>query len=436
MDDRANRVIMTFGAGLAARAVQAAALLAQVPLAIGHLGVGQYGMWMAIVSISSFVFLADLGLSSSLTSLIAEALGRDDRRQAGIHFTSALVAVACFTTVVAAVCCVASGLVPWSAVLSLDARDTAKAAAVFRVLAIGGALTLITGLFARSRIACQEGYRNSLWEASGALAALLGLAIAKRAGADIVATIAWTIGFGLLPPSLNALLLIREKPWLIQLDRAAMARTAPRLIRLSAGFFILTMAYVVSFQTHGAVISHYAGPRAAAEYAVGFRLFGLLPQFFSLMLTPLWPAYRDACVRGDTRWTKKTLAWSLAFTASASAIASLVLLGLSDKLIAVWLHETVLPSPALRLWFAIWAVTNCIAGCLAMFYHGLGWMRFQVYQAVPAMLAAVIIWPLVGARFGAAGILGAYVVAHAAFVVVPGFVRLRQFVRPAARTDA
>ncbi len=429
-DDRSNRVLMTFGAGLAARAVQAVALLAQVPLAIEHLGVPIYGVWMALASVASVILLADLGLSSSLTSLIADALGRDDKRQAGTYFTSALIAVICVAVAVASACWIGASYVPWASLLSLDIREAATAVGVFRVLSVAFALNLVAGLFSRCRIACQEGYRNSLFEASGALTALAGLFVAKHLGADTPSTVAATLGAGLLPPMLNAVLLIRKKPWLFQADRIAMTRTAPRLIRLSAGFLILTLAHVFAFQTQGAIISYFSGPRAAAEYAVGLRLFGLLPQFFALLLTPLWPAYRDACARGEMRWATRMLALSLVFTAALSVLTAFVLLHLSEPIIAAWLDQTVAPSMPLRIWFAIWAATNCVAGCLAMFYHGVGWMRFQVLQTVPVALAVAILWPLLGPRFGAAGILGAYVLAHVAFVLLPGLVRIRSFIAP------
>ena len=41
------------------------------------------------------------------------------------------------------------------------------------------------------------------------------------------------------------------------------------------------------------------------------KLFAIAPVFLSFVLAPLWPAYGEACARGDSAWVRRTLIRSI-----------------------------------------------------------------------------------------------------------------------------
>lgn len=63
---------------LLAKIVSVVTSLITVRLAIRYLGSERYGMWLTISSIVLMLGSADLGMSSGLVNIVADALGRED----------------------------------------------------------------------------------------------------------------------------------------------------------------------------------------------------------------------------------------------------------------------------------------------------------------------------------------------------------------------
>src|SRR6267378_889477 len=86
---RYQRIIHSTVAATAARGLNLFVGFISVPLAVGYLGRERYGVWITISSLLAFLSFTDFGLGSSLLNALADAHGRDDRRQAQRYVASA-----------------------------------------------------------------------------------------------------------------------------------------------------------------------------------------------------------------------------------------------------------------------------------------------------------------------------------------------------------
>ena len=82
----------------ASRGLAALVPLAMIPLMLTALGTTVYGAWMAIVSITSMLVWADLGLGNGLMTRLSRHLAHDDHRFArrDILATYAIVSLVAF----------------------------------------------------------------------------------------------------------------------------------------------------------------------------------------------------------------------------------------------------------------------------------------------------------------------------------------------------
>ena len=86
-----SRVVVRSGlfniAGFLASAVYMVML---VPMAKGFLGNEQYGLWTAVLAITGYIGLADLGLSTSFVTYLARFVAQGDLRSANRVITHGL----------------------------------------------------------------------------------------------------------------------------------------------------------------------------------------------------------------------------------------------------------------------------------------------------------------------------------------------------------
>jgi len=119
--------LTTIAAGIA-KAIGLLASLISVPLTYRYLGPERYGIWMVLISIIAAMSFADLGIGNGLINAVSEAYGKDDRRLAQQHVTSALALMLCIAAFLAVAGAVAYPFLPWARLLNV--RSAAAAAVI------------------------------------------------------------------------------------------------------------------------------------------------------------------------------------------------------------------------------------------------------------------------------------------------------------------
>src|SRR5262245_22841729 len=159
--ERYRRVGLTFLATVAGRGAAAVASLVAVPVMLRYLGAERYGLWAAISSAGMALLFADLGIGNGLLSVLAEDAGRDDRKAAQGHVSSAFVALLLVALALGALFAVAYPHVPWAALLRASSatasREAGPSVAAFLLCFLA---TMPLGIATRVRLARQEGFAN------------------------------------------------------------------------------------------------------------------------------------------------------------------------------------------------------------------------------------------------------------------------------------
>src|SRR5262249_12676615 len=91
--------------------------LISVPLTLGYLGKQQYGLWVALGSLLTWMALGDFGMARGLQNHLAEAYGQDDREAAARHMSTAFAALLSLAAIAGILFVPALYLVPWAELL-------------------------------------------------------------------------------------------------------------------------------------------------------------------------------------------------------------------------------------------------------------------------------------------------------------------------------
>ena len=394
--------------------------LITVPLTINYLGAERYGLWMTISSVIAFLGFADLGIGNGLVNLIAEANGKDDVESVRRYVSSGFFFLAGIALLILTGFIAMYSLIPWAHIYNVTS-DLAvnEAGPATAVLIISFVINMPLGIVQQVQMGYQEGHKNYLWSAVGALLGLAGVLLAIRlqaglpwlvfamsSGPIIGLLFNWMQSFGsshqLLVPNFNSF------NW--QKSRV--------LAKIGMAFFALQLFTLIGMYSDNIIIAQMLGAPAVAGYAVVQKIFlmTLMAQYF---LTPLWPAFGEALARNELAWARRALNKALVFSLGLGVITSFPLLVLGQHIISVWVSPDVVPSKILLLGFTFWTLVNCIVGPISIYLNSGVLIKRQVVLVGFAALFSLVL-KIIGVQyFRIEGVIWATVVGYGVFYIVP-----------------
>ena len=419
-DRRLRRAAMTSASSLIARAVNFASLLILVPLAVPYLGTERYGIWMTLVSLTSFLGVAGLGVGNALVTLVARGRAGAGDEEVPRYISTA---VALFGGIAAVLALVGAGVIPflpWGRIFNVPSAAIADqggraAVAVFVVFL----LSMPIGLISQIRLGYQEGYVAAWFDGAASVVAVLGVAAAIALNMQLPVIVAAAVAAPLVTGAVNWILLVRRRPALLPSIAKVDLRHARILLRSGGLYFALELAIIVGFSSDNFVAAQVLGPAAVTLYAVPSRLALAGIAVLSAFAMPLWPAYADALARGDVPWVMRILRRSLIATTAAAVLGATVFVLAGGKIIEVWSRGKVHPHASLLIGLGLWLVLGSAGNALAMFLNAAHIVRMQVVCATLMAVANILLSIALARRIGVSGLIWGTVISYSAFVVVP-----------------
>jgi len=388
-----------------ARAIGLLTSLVSVPLTYRYLGPERYGIWMVLISIIAAMGFADLGIGNGLMNAISEAYGKDDRRLAREHLTSALALMLAIATVLAVAGAVVYPFLPWMRVLNVkSAAAAAEGAKAFLVLYASFILNIPLGVISRAQSGLQKGYSAQIVGAIASLLSLCAILIVIALHANLVWLVSALVFAGILSALLNAWILFHAHPWLLPRWQAYSATSAHKILKLGIMFFVLQCAFTLAYTSDNIVIDQVMGVAAVALYAVPQKLFGFVTSVVSMAINPLWPAYGEAISRGDVAWVKRAFFRSLWLVLAITIPVCTVLVFASPWILRVAVGKSLQAPLSLLIVLAVWCVVNAVSVVSAILLNGAGVLKAQSALAIIVGVCNLALSIFLTRRYGVIGV--------------------------------
>ena len=419
--ERFRRIGLTTATSIAARGIGFATSLITVPLTLHYLGAERYGLWATLSSIIALASFADFGLGNGLLNALASAHGHDDREAGAREVSTAFLLLLGVAATLSVAFVLAYPYIDWARVYNVSSTQAATEAGPATAAFVGCILAnLPLGVVARIRQGYQEGYRTSLFDASGNILGLLLVLLAISLRAPLVWLVLAMAGAPVIASLTHAVVLFwRDRPWLRVVPKRFDRRTATRLLHHGGLFFVLQVAATFASAPDNVIIAQTLGPTSVAQYAVVAKLFSVSVLLSDVALAPLWPAYGEAMARGDLQWVRHTLVRSVQVAALASVLFAAVFVLGGNEILARWVGPGFAAPLALRLGFGTWVIVATLGMAVAMYLNAANLMRVQAACAMVWVPASLVLKVLLVTRWGLAGVPWATVVAYLALAAVP-----------------
>ncbi len=428
--ERYRRIALTALVTAAARIVTILTGLLIVPLTVNYLGAERYGLWMTITSVITMLSFVDLGMGNGLINMVAESSGRNDDVQAQQYVSSTFFSLGAISLALTVMFWLVYPIVDWQWIFNVNSKQAAEEAGPALAVFIGCfLLNLPLSVAQQVNAGYQEGYVNNIW---GMLSGIVGIgailiAISYQAG------LPWLVlclaGSTVLTSLLNSLALFsKRRPWLRPRLKHLTPTAMRRIVKISGLFLALQIAVTVGYQSDNLVISRILGADQVAQYAVPLKLFAFGPTILSFVLTPLWPAYGEALIRGDVAWVKQTLRRSICIGLLINVTVALVLVLWGPQIIAAWAGPEIQPQFILLLGLGLWCVLNGFGGPLAMFLNGVNVIGFQVICALSMAIVNLFLSIMFTQSIGVAGVVYGTIISQVLCIFLPSLFYVRKFV--------
>jgi O-antigen/teichoic acid export membrane protein len=387
---------------------------------LGYLGKESYGAWTTVYSLIAMASFVDGGAGNATINIVARATGKDLKLLPRIVSTSFFTLLT-MATLASFFLLSASPFINWGALLGITNSDLNSE--VFGLVLLVGLLffaRIPLSLVAQIECGLQEGAREKVTTGAGALLSLALVYLAIQTDQGLLGFAAATMGGSLVAHLINSLLFFFRwrpelRPRLRNLDRGL----GKELMGVGGLFFVLQIAGTFQAQSDNVLIAHMLGSASVVSYAVTMKLAMVVTTIFSIALTPLWPAYREALARGDNDWIRaiflKSLRWSILLS-----IPCAVMLTLGGKwLIVLWAGPEAEPSNSLLLGCSIWMVLVTIGTAQAALLNSMQLVEIQIRAAVTTTAVNLGLSIILIRQVGVEGAVWGSIVAYSTCALIP-----------------
>ena len=412
-------------ASFASKVVTSLSTLVAVGLATKVLGSNVYGAWLATASFASILSFLDFGIPNAIINAVGSAKAKEDYARIRRLFSTGTI-----TLFVSGSCIFLSFLIAhffWPNV-SLHIPNTENGDRLGETLAwmiaFSVCATPTLSVAGRVFVGYQKTYLTSICDLIGSLlyiSLLIVFSIPPYHKHFFVATL---ISAPLFSLSLSTLLLITSRNIIDKNHSYSRypgfcSESLRELLRTGRYFLLIQLIASASFSLDTFLVSVLVDLKSAAEIGTVLKLFAISSTLTNFLLYPLWPAFRDASVKGDAIWMRKTTQFAILSTSIVSLAVTTPLFLFGSYLISVWTSDSVAPSFEILLAGYLWSNILSIGNLIGYLLNGLGKLKLQIWLGGLMAIGNITLSSVLTLQFGSSGVIWGSILSYTAFVVVP-----------------
>ena len=409
-NERSTSAVKNILASFVIKGVSIMVSLLLVPMTINYANPTQYGIWLTLSSIIGWFSFFDIGFGNGLRNRFAEAKAIGDYTKAKEYVSTTYICIGVIFALVWALFFCVNFFLNWANILNAPAQMTKELSVVALIVMSFFCMQMVTKLINIVLIADQKPAKSALFDMFGQIFALIIIFILTKTTQGSLIYLALALGFcPILVTSISSFWFYNHeykqyKPS-FRLFKKGIVKD---IVSLGSKFFILQIAFIVTYQTSNIIISQICGPQEVTVYNIAYKLFGIINMVFMIINTPFRSAYTEAYAVGDLFWIKNAIE-KMKKTWTLLACAAIVLLVCSPLIYKIWIGNTISIPFMLSLFSCIYFLLLARNGVYAHLMQGTGKVRLILYSDVICCIVNIPVMILLGLKFGVVGVVFANV---------------------------
>lgn len=281
-----------------------------IPMTLGYLTPVEYGIWLTLNSILTWIGVLDLGLGMGLKNRIAEAYAINDLKCIRAYVSTAFLVLTILTIIIYLLFFLINRYINWGIVLGIDHLLGEKMSLIMLWAMLFMCMQFVVRIIGVITMANQQPVLNDFINVIGnfVILCIIGLLVLHTEKGSLFEIVIVSTSIPVLVYLVASCILFKTKyrnisPMFESIDM----NRVKDIMNLGSKFFIIQIATMLIFSSSNIVISHTLGAENVTIYNIAYKYFSIVIMLFSIISSPLWPAFTDAYVKKDTVWINSTM---------------------------------------------------------------------------------------------------------------------------------
>lgn len=377
-----------------------------VPMTLGYVSSELYGIWLTLSSIMLWLNFFDVGFTLGLKNKLAEAiaLGDWDRGKSLVSTTYFMMVV-----IFVPLCLLLELLVPhidWASFLNVDSIYNDEIIRTLYVLVGCFCLQMIVNVLTAVVSAYQKTALSSAFPVIGNFLSLVAIFLLTKLCPPSLVVLAIAISvMPIVVLFIASIFLFSRKfkavcPSIKSIDRVYIKD----LFGLGAKFFLIQIQVVILYQCTNILISNVSGPDEVTSYNIAYKYLGVAMMVYTIIISPLWPAFTDAYTKKDFVWMKNIYK-KMILIYLLSTIVLIIMLLVSPFAYKIWIGEKVQISYLMTIIVGIYMILHTWDALQVQLINGTGKLKLQTYVTLLGLILHIPLSLFLGKFIGAIGVV-------------------------------
>lgn len=403
--NRSKRAAQNIGISLLIKGGSILISFLLVPMTLDYLNPYEYGIWLTLNSILSWIYLFDIGLGNGLRNKLSEAIAQNDYKLGRIYVSTTYFCMSIIVAAIFLLFLVAQNWLQWDKILNVDPSKVANLNSIVTILFCFFCLSFVFRLLGNIFLAKQLSFANDFLAFMGNAVALVAIYVCTHVAPSSLLLVSCILGgIPLVVYIVATPIVFHRYKSIAPSIKFINLKYFHNLISLGVKFMLIQVCALVLYMTSNVIISQLFGPEEVTPYNIAYKLFSVVTMAFGIIVTPFWSAITDAYTKEDYTWIKKSvkqliIIW-LVFVAG-----TILLIFLSPYIYKIWIGEVVNIPLSLSIAFACYVSLYSWCNIWAFILNGTGKLQIQIILSVVQALMFIPLAIFLGKTFGVVGIV-------------------------------
>lgn len=362
-----------------------------IPLFLKFLGKQDYGLWMTIFSIVSWIYTFDLGIGNGLRNKLSESFTKKDYINAKEYITTGYVILSIIAFFILFLGLITIKFSNITKFLNINFYNENYIKLIFILVFSITVINFIVFLYKIFYLSVHNSFMgeltNFIFQISFIFILyllsyfrkinLISIAIIYP-GINLVIGLFVTINFFRRYPNLKPSLKFFKKEKIREING------------LGIIFFIIQISMLIILTTDNMLITKYIGAEEVTTYSIVSKLFQILLILEMQISVPMWTLFIDAYVKKDKKWIKKAFI-NLNLLFLLLILGVIIMIYMLPYIVKIWIGQELIYPKYLILFWGLFILNRVYGDIYMVFINATGKIKLQMYLY---LLGAIINIPL------------------------------------------
>lgn len=391
MDERLRILIKQFSSSFILKILAMGLSYISIPLFLKYLGDRDYGIWMTIFSIVSWINTFDLGIGNGLKNKLTENYSKKNFQEMKEYIMTGYISLSFLALIFWIIGCLGIYFFNFSQGLNIDYYSENYLKLLFFITYSLTLINFIVKIYNILFLSIHNSYVSNLCTFFFQILFIIILILLNYFNkVSLLSIVVIYPGFTLILGLIFTVLFFKKNKKFMPKLKDFRKEKIKEINNLGIYFFLIQISMLLIITVDNMIIMRYLGAEEVATYSIVSRLFQVILVIESLISAPMWPLFIDAYVKKDKNWII-SMYKKLNILFIISILGTVVLILTAPIIIKIWLGKELILAKYLLLFWGIFIINRIWGDMYCIFINATNKVKLQMYLY---MIGAFINIPL------------------------------------------